>query len=84
MRSKGHDWQAHQGRKLPLLKHTVASEIDWQEWTEGLLGGPVVKTLPSNAGGQSSIPGCEAKMSHAYGQKKKKKKNPKHKTEAVL
>ena len=43
----------------------------------------MVKTLPSNAGGQSSIPGCEAKMSHAYGPKKKKQ-NPKHKTEAVL
>ena len=39
----------------------------------------MVKTLPSNAGGQSSIPGCEAKMSHAYGQKKKKTQNIKQK-----
>ena len=28
-------------------------------------GGPVVKTLPSNAGGQGSIPGLGAKIPHA-------------------
>ena len=35
-------------------------------------GGPVVKTLPSNAGGAGSIPGQEAKIPHASQQKKKK------------
>ena len=29
------------------------------------LGGPVIKTLPSNAGGASLIPGQGAKMPHA-------------------
>ena len=28
-------------------------------------GGPVVKTLPSNAGGEGSIPGWGAKIPHA-------------------
>ena len=42
-------------------------------------GGPVVKTLPSNAGGVGSIPGQGAKLPHASGTKK-----PKHKTEAIL
>ena len=32
-------------------------------------GGPVVKTLPSNAGGVGSIPGWEAKIPHASGPK---------------
>ena len=27
-------------------------------------GGPVVKTLPSNAGGMGSIPGLEARITH--------------------
>ena len=31
----------------------------------GLLGGPVVKTLPFNSGGSSSIPGWGAKIPHA-------------------
>lgn len=31
MKNKGQDWQECQGRKLPLLKTTVASEVDWQE-----------------------------------------------------
>ena len=30
-------------------------------------GGPVVKTLPSNAGGTGSIPGQDAKLLHATG-----------------
>ena len=37
-------------------------------------GGPVVKTLPSNAGGMDLIPGWGAKIPHAS-QPKKKKKN---------
>ena len=34
-------------------------------------GGPVVKTLPSNAGGMVSIPGPGAKIPHAWWPKKK-------------
>ena len=36
-------------------------------------GGPVVKTLPYNAGGMGLIPGQEAKIPHAPWPKKKKK-----------
>ena len=36
-------------------------------------GSPVVKTLPSNAGGVGSIPGWGAKMPHSSWPKKKKK-----------
>ena len=46
---------------------------------EDFPGGPVVKTLPSNAGGVGSIPGCGPKVSYALGPKK-----PKRKTEAIL
>ena len=35
-------------------------------------GGPVVKTLPSSAGGVGSIPGQEVKISHASQPKKNK------------
>ena len=34
----------------------------------GLLGSPVIKALPSNAGGVGSIPGQRAKIPHACGQ----------------
>ena len=41
-------------------------------------GGPVVKTLPSSASGEGSIPGWGVKIPHALGSKtpdiKKKKK----------
>ena len=37
-------------------------------------GGPVVKTLPSNAGGEGSIPSRETKIPHALGPKKKNKR----------
>ena len=50
-----------------LVKSTGKNEL------RDFLGGPVVKTLPSNAGGESSIPGCEAKIPHAHRAKKKKK-----------
>ena len=43
-------------------------------------GVSVLKTLPSNVGGVSSIPGWGTKISHASGPKKIKK----HKTDAVL
>ena len=42
-------------------------------------GGPVVKTLPSSAGGVGLIPGRGTKIAHALWPKK-----PKHKTEAIL
>ena len=42
----------------------------------GVPGGPVVKTLPSNAGGAGSIPGEGAKIPHAL--------QPKKQTEAIL
>ena len=38
------------------LKETVSRNVP---------GGPVVKTLPSNAGGANLIPGQEAKIPHA-------------------
>ena len=41
--------------------------------------GPVVKTLPSSAGGVGLIPGRGTKISHALWPKK-----PKHKTETIL
>ena len=43
-------------------------------------GGPVVKTLPSNAGGVGSIPRWGAKIPHASGPKNQNIK----KTEAIL
>ena len=42
-------------------------------------GGPVVKALPSNAGGVGSIPGRGSKIPHASWPKK-----PKHIREAIL
>ena len=42
-------------------------------------GHPVVKTLPSNAGGAGLIPGQGAKIPHALQPKKTK-----HQTEAIL
>ena len=36
------------------------------------LGSPVVKTLPSNAGGTGLIPGCETKIPNASWPKKPK------------
>ena len=38
-----------------------------------LPGGPVVKTLPSNAAGVGSIPGPRTKVPHAMGHNQKKK-----------
>ena len=42
-------------------------------------GGPVLKNLPSNAGGEGSIPGQRTKIPHGVGKgfvKKKKNKKP--------
>ena len=57
------------------------------QWRMGKLrnspGGPVVETSASGAGGSDLIPGQGAKIPQALRPKKKKKK-PKHKTEAIL
>ena len=51
------------------------SKEDWEYVSEisawDLLGGPMVKTLPSNAKGAGSIPGRGAKISHALKPKTK-------------
>ena len=44
--------------------------------TEDFPGCPVVKTLPSNAGGMSSIPGWGSKIPHVTQGSKKKNKKP--------
>lgn len=44
-----------------------------------LVGGPVVRTSPSNAGDVGSPPGLRAKIPHVSEPKK-----PKHKVEAIL
>ena len=45
----------------------------------GFPGDPVVKILPSNAGGAGLIPGWEDKIPYVL-----RPKNSKHKTEAIL
>ena len=42
-------------------------------------GSPVVKTSPSNAGGEGSVPGQGTKIPHTL-----QPKNPKQETEAIL
>ena len=39
-----------------------------EKGTGDILGGPVVKNLPSNVGGLGSLPGWGAKMPHVRGQ----------------
>ena len=46
---------------------------------EDFLGGPVVKTSPSNTGDVGSIPDQGAKIQHAL-----QLENPKHRTEAIV
>ena len=41
--------------------HITGIEISWRDSS----GGPVVKTLPSNAGGMGSTPGQGAEIPHA-------------------
>ena len=43
--------------------------LNVQQLLQGLPGGPVVKTSPSNAGGAGSIPGPGAKIPRAIGPK---------------
>ena len=65
------------GYSLKGRKDSNTTEAKERVWD--LLGGPVVKTLPSNAGGVGLIPGRRAKIPHALrpknqntGEKKKK------------
>ena len=60
----------------------VKHRIYRKEWTWDFPGGPVVKTLPSTAGGAGSIPGWGTKIPHATqsGQKKEKKKEKRKKS----
>ena len=46
---------------------------------EDFFSGPVVRTLPFNAGNADLIPGWEAKIPYALWQKKKKNQNTKEK-----
>ena len=45
----------------------------WATASLGLLGGPLVKTPPSNAGGMGLIPSQRTKVPHSVGRAKKKK-----------
>ena len=56
---------------LVILKHAVGD----------FLGSSVVKTLPSNSGGEGSVPGWGAGIPHALWQKSKQNKN---KTEVIV
>ena len=62
--------------------YTYKDKIDFKSKTVtrwDFPGGPVVKTLPSSAGGEGSITGQGAKIPHALGPI-----NQKHKTEEIL
>ena len=52
---------------LPENKEVLIKESDegCTSKCQNFLGDPVVKTLPSNAGGVGSIPGWGAKIPHA-------------------
>ena len=63
-----------------LIKTTFSSEVEQKQTARwDFPGGPAVKTLPSNAGGEGSIPGGGAQIPHASWPKK-----PRHKTEVKL
>ena len=65
----GHDWSDLAAAAAAAVVIVTGKGHQWD-----FLGSPMVKTLPSNAGGSSSIPGRAAKILHAacHGQKKKK------------
>jgi len=66
---------------LLLLSHMPLESDFWD-----FPGGPMVKTLPSNAYGVGSIPGQGTRILHALWLQKQKTKNKKnhHKTEAIF
>ena len=55
------------------LKDACQGHVRGSRWDErrDFPGGPVVKTAPSNAGGESSKPGWDAKIPHASWPKSK-------------
>jgi len=62
-----------------LWTHEEFLDITPKAWTirnckGDFPGGPLVKILPSNAGGVGSISGCGAKIPHSSWQKKQKQK----------
>ena len=67
--------------KMKINKETQALNETLKKMDWDFPGGPVVKTLPSNAGGMGPIPGWGTKIPHAVGcgQKLKKKKKKKEK-----
>ena len=68
------------------LNRLGCSPIWWKKFKNiqfrGFPGCPVVKTSPSSTHGASLVPSWSATIPHVSGPKKKK--NPKHKTEAIL
>jgi len=60
----------HYRRKASCQAYTTVNQKKG-----GFPGGPVVKTLPSNAGGVGVIPGQEAKIPHASQPKNQNIKN---------
>ena len=63
----------------PAVEGTAFPRCEESGGGGDFLGGPVVKTSSSNAGGEGLIPGQGARVPHASWPKK-----PKHKTEAIL
>ena len=59
-------------------------EVTERNWEGDFPGSPVVKTLPSNAGGVDLIPSLGAKIPHALCPKKKKKKHEKKEEEEAI
>ena len=53
------------GPEVALKSHKVR----YENWLGDFPGGPVVKTLPANAGGVDLIPGRTAKIPHAWSPK---------------
>ena len=70
-------------RGLPRPSPEIDSiSIKHTESCRDFIGGPVFETLPSNAEAVGPFAGQEGKIPLPRGQKKKK--NPKHETEAIL
>ena len=54
----------------PLSQETSLPQHKFKDkWSRDFSGGPLVKTLPSNAGGEGSIPSRGTKIPHALGSK---------------
>ena len=73
------EWLPHSVWPGDILVSDTGFKISLKIRSSDFPGGPVVKTSPSNAGGEGSIPLWGAKIFHASWPKK-----PKHKTEAIF